>query len=512
MSINHTMSIALNSMKNNQNALAVVSHNIANLNTKGYAKERVNFSESRFTVNSKSPIARINALNGAEISSVTNYIDSAKFKGVVDSNTDANYYNELANALKDLDGVADDLGDNGLNALLNDFFTCAASLEQFPSDLSIRQQYVAALDNICDKFNCITDRYDSIQDEQYLDVSQSVTELNSLFNDLATLNVTHVRTGLGSSTQNEINNILQEVSKYGNITYDQNANGTYNLMFGGMYVVRGTDVMYEVESNFDPSKDQPLTISLKSTKEEGSAAINDQILTGSLKGKIDFLNGTNSTVGFSTVSDMKKAIQSAQTAFADALNGIQTYADAGSNTYAAYLTSNSGELVLASDGGDPNLPITPPELLQIDSNGKIKVNQDVIDNPFYVAAARIDLSKYQPGEDWTKSIGNADNANLMTALQNEKICSIGDGTNNCTLSQFLINNAAKNGIDLASMENKAELYQGIADKDANDYNDLVGVNLDEELADMVRYQRAYEASAKIFTVVNDIMQMIIGMA
>ena len=59
MSLNQSMSIALGSMRNNQLALSVVSHNIANLNTEGYARERVNFSESRFLVNSNSVISKI---------------------------------------------------------------------------------------------------------------------------------------------------------------------------------------------------------------------------------------------------------------------------------------------------------------------------------------------------------------------------------------------------------------------------------------------------------------------
>ena len=513
MSVNQAMSITLDSMKNNQMALSVVSHNIANLNTKGYVKERVDFSEDRFSVNSNSAISKIRAMNGADIASLTNYADNAKFKGVVNSNTDAQYYNGLADALSDLEDVADDLGDNGLNALLNDFFTASANLEQFPSDLSTRQQYIMALDNVCDKFNYITDRYDSIQDEQYQEVSEAAFNLNSLFNDLATLNLAHVKSGQSSATQSQINEILSEISSYGNISYTQNSNGSYNLNFAGVDVVRGNEVLYEVTSDFDKDATEPLTISLKSIKEGGSININEQINTGSLKGKIDFLNGTSSTVGFSTVSDMKAAIKSAENAFANALNEIQTYKDTsdGNKIYAAYITSKDGNLVLAADENDPTIPATPPELLVFDSNGKIKVNSEVMENPFYVAAARIDLNNYEEGEDWTQSIGNADNAGYMTALQNEKICSFGSGTNNCTLSQFLINNAAKNGMDLASMENKAELYQGIADQSANDYNDAVGVNLDEELADMIKYQRAFEASAAVFSAANNMMQLIINM-
>ncbi len=508
MSLNQSMGITLDSMKNYQQALVVVSHNIANINTKGYARERVNFTEDRLHINSNSVAAKIRSMNGADISSLTNYVDNAKYKNVIDSNADANYYNGLADALKDLEDVADDLGDNGLNALLNDFFKTCANLEQFPSDLSIRQQYVMSLDNICDKFNYITDRYDSIQDEKYLDVEDSTFKLNSLVSNLAAVNLAHIKNGQGASTQNEINAILAELSNYADVSYNQNANGSYNLTIGGVDVVEGTNVMYEFDSKLDKDSSQPLTIQLKSTQDGRTFDVTDSIKTGSLKSEIDFLNGTSSSVGFTTVNDMKAAIKSAESAFANALNEIQTYSDPANNEYAAYITSKDGSLVLASDG---SIPMTPPELLVFDANGNVQVNQQVMENPFFVAAARIDLDNYQPGEDWTQSIGNADNAGFMTALQNKKICSYGGGENNCTLSQFLINNAAKNGMDLASMENKAELYQGIADQNANDYNNLIGVNLDEELADMIKYQRAYEASARVFSAINDMMQMVISM-
>ena len=46
MSLNQGLYISYGSMKNNQYALSVVAHNIANINTEGYVKQRVNFEES----------------------------------------------------------------------------------------------------------------------------------------------------------------------------------------------------------------------------------------------------------------------------------------------------------------------------------------------------------------------------------------------------------------------------------------------------------------------------------
>jgi len=38
---------------------------------------------------------------------------------------------------------------------------------------------------------------------------------------------------------------------------------------------------------------------------------------------------------------------------------------------------------------------------------------------------------------------------------------------------------------------------------------LYGVDLDEELADLIRYQRSYEASARVFNVANELLQLIV---
>ena len=146
----------------------------------------------------------------------------------------------------------------------------------------------------------------------------------------------------------------------------------------------------------------------------------------------------------------------------------------------------------------------------------IQVNSSIVKDPFLVSAARIDLTKYTDEDgnvdpNWIKSIGNSDNAIEITALQNAKICTYNNGKNKCTLNEFLTNNAAKVGTDVATIQIKADTASDIADADATNYANIIGVNLDEELADMIKYQRAFEASAKIFSTVNDLMGTIIGM-
>ena len=209
MSFNQSMNINLNSMKNNQYALAVVSQNIANLNVEGYHRQRVNFVTNDYTTKCENVISTIKGMNGSSISSLSDYIDDAAFRDKLNSNSDANYYNTLADALGELEAIADDLGDNGLNGLLNNFYAAAADLEKYPSDITVRQQYVIAAQNVCDKFNQISAKYDTVQDDKFQILGNNITNINSLIESLATANEAHIKNNQGTTTQVEINSILE---------------------------------------------------------------------------------------------------------------------------------------------------------------------------------------------------------------------------------------------------------------------------------------------------------------
>lgn len=510
MSLNQTMNISLGSMKNNQYALTVVSQNIANLHVEGYHRQRVNFQTNEYTTNCENVLSTIRGMNGASISSLSDFIDNAAFKNLLDSNSDAQYYNTLADSLGELEGLADQLGDNGLNALLNDFYKAAANLEQFPTDMSVRRQYVIATQNVCEKFNDISAKCDSIQEDKTQKISFDVQTINNLLDNLATANQEHVKNGQTTVTKSDINAILKELSNYMDISTTENSNGTVNVFLGDVALVQGCENIYDIEVDFDLNNpDSAVNFSLRSTENPNyvlSDGINSGFKSGSMKANIEFLNGSNGK--YANVNDFRSAIDAAANAFATRLNEIQTYkSDDGSIFAAALGADNDGNTILIESTVKM---FDVPNGATINASN-IQVNQEIIDDPFLVAVARIDKNNYEAGEDWTKSIGNSDNATLITAMQNEKICTYNNGKNKCSLSDFLATNAADVASDIATLNGKADTAQNIADADATNYANLIGVNLDEELADMIKYQRSFEASARVFSTVNDLMGTIISM-
>ena len=504
MTLNQSMSISLNSMKNNQYALTVVSHNIANLNTEGYHRQRVNFAEERYTTNCKSVIDTIKGMNGAKIDSLTGFIDEGAFNDLIDKNADAEYYNKLSGILDDLGNITDELGENGLGALLNEFYTAASNLEKYPTNVAIRQQFLLAADNVCDKFNYTANKLNDFETTQCDDVKMGLATINSLLDNLAEANLAHVTNNQSDATRSTIDNILTELSNYVDVNTTTNANGSVNLIVNGLEVVKGTEVKFTFESEYDATADKPLSIYLKTTDgtDKKTDSINDSFAAGALRAYNDFLNGTGSKI--TSLSDVKEFVNKAATAFGNALNDIQLYQDG--DVIAASITADAdGNMILEQ--------ATTPLIVTSDGGGtinasNIKINPEMEKNPFLVAAARVDKSQYE-GDEWQKAIGNSDNAAEFSALRSAKLIDY-NGVK-MTLSDYLIANSAKAGMDAANVGDKADLYQDIADSAAANYSNLIGVNLDEELADMIKYQRSFEASARIFAAVNSVMETIINM-
>lgn len=503
MSLNQSMNIATGSLKNNQYALTVVSHNIANIHTEGYVRQGVNFQESRYDTGSNNVVGIIKGMNGATISELKDYVDMGAFNDVIKTNSDAEYYNTIKDNISGLEDIVNALGDDGLNALLNDFFAASANLEKYPDDISIRQQFLLCAENVADKFNDVSKQIDAKEQDTLETTQDTVKTVDNLFKKLAEANAQYVKSDKSTAAKNEINSVLKELSNYIDVKYDTNTNGTVNLYVGNIKVVQGASQNYSLKSSMDGGK---FSMHLQSTTDENytiSKGITDAFSTGSLAANIEFLNGTNDK--YFSISGLKDKVDSVANAFASELNKIQTYDDG--DVFAANIT-NDGKGNLILEKSTENLFTTKDGSTTFNASN-ISLNSNIKNNPWLVAAARIDTTKYK-ADEWKNAVGNSDNAVEITALQNKKICSYAIN-NDTTLSKFLSSLATDIGTNVDYVKDKADTANSVADSSATNFANLIGVNLDEELTDMIKYQRSYEASAKLFSTVNGLYDTILGM-
>ena len=229
--------------------------------------------------------------------------------------------------------------------------------------------------------------------------------------------------------------------------------------------------------------------------------ITEAFSSGKMKAQLDFLNGDSTY----TLSSLRDKLDDLANTFATELNKIQTYSDG--DTFAASITTDgNGNLLL--EKSTENLFSTSDGSTKF-SASNISINSKIKKDPWLLAAARIDSTQYT-GDSWKNAVGNSSNATEITDLQNKKVCSYAKNSDT-TFSKFLSSLATDIGSNVDSIKAKADNAQDLADSSMTTFTNLIGVNLDEELADMIKYQRSYEASAKLFSTVNNLYDTILSM-
>ena len=497
MTINKAMNIALTGLNANQAALNVVSHNIANINTEGYRRQTVHFAEMRTPIYDNSVRGQIASLAGVRIDGITTA-----------SNDYLNNYYRLQNSIYEglqagadaLGGIAnllDELKDSALGDSLNEFFNAANALNQNPTDYSLRVNFVERAKAVANKFNATSKNLSNYKANLFgqagatgdaANVSQVGTDVKKLkdaLQSLADINRQINANPKDTSLQSQRDQILADISSLADVTTTITQMGTANVKIGNEDLVKGVEVVgtltYSVDTNGNPK------ISYKN-KETGKFDPDFESKI-SKNGKI---GGTLSICG-EVLADAQNDLNKLAKAFIDEMNKIQTKVDANGKTPCYYDRIN-----------DKLVPSTNDyKLFEGTTAGDIKINDKVYKDPDKVAAARVDTTT----ANWEKAVGNGDNALFFYNAKSAKLRDLGG----LSMQDFLISMGTKAALKADDLQKQADAQGAIVDNISNQILSEVGVNLDEELSNMIIYQQAYNASARVFSACVEIYDTLVNL-
>ena len=490
MTISKSMNISLTGLKANQSALNVVSHNIANMNTEGYVKQRVNFAEVRTNLNDSTVSGQIASLSGVKIASITTSANdylNAYFRG---QNSDYQGLLADADSAAQLSDLMDSLKGSGLGDSLTAFFNAANSLNQNPTDYSLRINFVEKAKSAANKFNSMYSSVESLKQSKVGDGTQAsadtsqagslVSELNSNIAALQKVNKQISANPDDAALKTQRDQLLTAISGLANVTTSINATGTASVSIGNKDLLLNNDLVgkLSIGTNGDIKYED---------KDNHVTDITSSITGGKLGGTLS---------GLSLIEDALTGINDLASAFATTMNDVQTYSN-GTTIAASYDRQNdklvqSTENLFATSDGSGNFTAS-----------NLVINDNIYNNPDLVAAARVDNSV----SDWEKSVGNGDNALAFYTSQSEKIPSLGY----LTMGDFLTAMSTKAALNAASKAGEAETQGSIVDGIQNQILAETGVNLDEELTNMIMYQQAYNASARVFSTCVQVYDTLIAL-
>jgi flagellar hook-associated protein 1 FlgK len=453
-----SLNIAAGSLLVEEGAIATTSNNIANVNTPGYSRQVANLA-----ANEPIQIGDLTYGTGVQLSSVTSLRDSILDIRVNQETQQQGQLNSFISGGQQIQTLFNETSGTGLQAPLTAFFSSLQELSANPSDATTRQGVLTAAQNLSQAFNQTSANLATQQQNTNLQVQQSVSQINSLTSQIAQVNL-QVASATGSGANpgpfiDQRQQLINQLSNYVDVATVAAGNGSLTLTTsnGTPLVVGGQNFALSTQAN--PSTGFQDVYS-------GTKDITSEITSGELAGQIQIRD-----------QEIPSIQNSLDTLAYNLSNAVNTQQEAGYD-----LNGNAGAALFT------------PLAQQQGAAAAISV---ALSDPDQIAAS---------GGPAPGSPGNNQNANALVALQNQGI------VNGETPIGYYSGLVFKIGNDVSSAQTQQESGSQVLQQLQNLQGGVSGVDINEEAANLVRYQNAYQASAQVASIIDTLFETTINMA
>ncbi len=215
----------------NQAALQTVGHNISNVNTPGYSRQRVTLSATEGQYTGGGYIGK-----GVDLTTITRtYSEFLTRQAALAGATQAG---DMARSdkLKQLEGIFEG-GPNGLGAAVNDMLNAFSDVASAPTDLTARTVVLTRLDETAARFRATAQRLEDLQQASGQEIEQKVTAANSLATSIAQVNAQIAATKGAGQPPNDLldrrDQLVRELNQYVQTSSIMADDGTMSIFVGG---------------------------------------------------------------------------------------------------------------------------------------------------------------------------------------------------------------------------------------------------------------------------------------
>lgn len=479
MGLGAAMEIGKAGLKIYQVATEVISENIANVNTPGYSRQRVILESAPPTTHNGFPLG-----TGVKIATVERYYDALLQKQLTSAGTNLGYDSKKLDVLKQIEPIFNEVALDGLGASITNFFNSWQDLSTNPSGTAERQVVLSRAQIMVDQFRYIDRTLQDAVTAQEESIVPLVNDINRMVKDIARWNSQIRTTELVSGNANEMRDqrdyLIRQLSEQIGVKFTENTDGT-------------TDV-YMTDNSAGPAVDYYIVRG----EQYGSlgAAGTPAVVTAT-----DYLGNTSNALDPTAASPFYALDTSG-----GALWATLKMRDVTINNYLDYVNELANQLVTeVNTQHQAGFDLRNPQ--QTGVNFFVGTGTD---------AASITLNLSSPDQlaaaDAAAAPGNNVNARKLAQLASKSITfTVGTSTFDGTFGMFYGSLVAQVGLDVQSAETVVNQDKAFL-KQLNTLRESTsGVSLDEELANLIQYQRSYQASAKLITTTGEMLDTLMNM-
>ncbi|GKV64868.1 MULTISPECIES: flagellar hook-associated protein FlgK [unclassified Sporosarcina] len=482
-----------------QSALYTTGHNISNANTLGYSRQRVNMQAT-----SGFPGVGLNAGTmpgflgtGVEAGSIQRIRDSFIDKQYRNESNQLGYWENRTKNISQMEDVLAEPSKYGLQGSLSEFWAALQTLANSPENGGARAVVVERGVAVADSFKYIDKSLKEIQDNIGQEIGVSVKDINSIMDQIAGLNKQIAEVEPNGYLPNDLYDardaLVDELSTYLPIEVKNVptggkalaiAEGTLTVKIktknGEITVIEGKDYakMSVVGGDGEgkpasPSDMESFTFAVEGNASGGPLTVGNMQESGKLRSLVESFGYPDENGNVKGLyPDMLKKLDDMAKAFVEEFNKIHKT-------------------------GEPLSGTKVNDFFQGNSASTIEVNAEIQKDPnkFNASSAA--------GE-----AGNGEIALQLSKFQFNKI-EIG-GIKDTTIQSFYSGVIGELGVEgqqaVKMTKNSMTLLGAVSSR----RDSVSSVSLDEEMTDMIRFQQAYNASARMVTVMDETLDKIIN--
>lgn len=521
-----------------QSALYTTGHNISNANTQGYTRQRVNMeaTEGFPGTGLNSPKTAGHIGTGVQAHSVQRMRDEFTDRQYRQETNKLGYWESKTKSISQMEDILSEPSEFGLNQAFNDLWKSIQDISTNPEDAAARKVMLAKAQALADSFNYNTTQLKTIQSNIGNEINAATTQINSILKQIADINKQVQAVEPNGYMPNDLydarDRLVDELNDYMPVTVERVksggnsldiAEGSYTIKFKGVAdsreLVNGQNFVQLKSVGPEPDHEEitgdnihvpfasmMITALNNSAQHENNEKSNTTIFLypgldytefeaskGRLVALADAYGYTTDPTGTDPVvhgiyPEMMQNLDKLVESFVTAFNKVHSEGH-------------------SLDGTD----ITNIPFFIGDSASTISVNEDYLKNPSLIAASS---GEGEEGNGkWAIELSNLQ----FVALSGQNQTFLGkpidlDGADlgGATFQSFyksLIGQLGVDGQEAIRLEYNSTTLRLQVDNNRSSMN---SVSLDEEMTNMITFQQAYNANARMITVIDETLDKIIN--
>jgi len=451
--------------------IATAGHNIANANTEGFSRQRVTTeaTEPRGSLYGNRVFG-----TGTKLSRVDRFNDEYLEKQIRNSNRDLSYHEEKEVSLKQVEDIFNEMNGDGLNRLLSKFFNEFRKLSNEPESPAIRQSVKESSQAMVNDFHRLRSELDSVRRHMDSRIEGCVSEINSLVKEIADQNdsikLVEITGGSPNDLLDKRDLALKKLGSYFDISarLDNKHNLTVDLRGIGPLVSAKESQTLSVERT--QADDRGKVAQAADIRFSGSSSqvITHQIKTGKLGALLE--------VRDQYLSNMAERLDELAYSLVKSVNDI----------HATGVTPS----------GATGVMFFKPLDQKDRASEFISLSHEISAGAHNIATA---MTSDAPGDNRIPL--------AISKLQTDRVVD----QNTATLEDFY--NSIVSGVGVNLSRNRFDMNQqkDIMSQLSKLREQISGVSIDEETTLLLQFQHAFDASAKVIQVADEMLKEILSL-